>query len=297
MCRSIISGLLWLLFLVLMALPSSAFSEQSNNVQVESDVMYGEADGQRLLLDVYRPAESKKVLPAIVLVHGGGWSGGDKRDFHDVAMTLSESGYVCFSVNYRLVTNAGNKYPAQLDDVQRAVRWIRANADKYGVDPNHIGALGASAGGHLVSLLGTMDTRINSDPALARYSSRVTCVVDMFGPVDLTVRFPVLPGADIEGFVVNLIGKAHVIAPGAYRNASPLFHINKKTVPFLIFHGTADPFVPIVQSQRFYNELHKAHIEATFIEFDGEGHGFSRKENINRFFIETLAFFNRHLKG
>src|ERR1700757_2948651 len=235
MYPSIISGLLWLLFVTLITLSSPAFSELSNNVQVESDVVYGKAGGQRLLLDIYRPAGPKKVLPAIVLVHGGGWSGGDKRDFRDLAMSLSQSGYACFSINYRLVTKAGNKYPAQLDDVQRAVRWIRANASKYGVDPNHIGALGASGGGHLVSLLGTMDTRNNSDPALAQYSSRVTCVVDMFGPVDLTVRFPVLPKANVEGIVVRLIGKARARAPKSYRNASPLFHINKKTVPFLIF--------------------------------------------------------------
>lgn len=230
-------------------------------------------------------------------VRQGGWSGGDKRDFHDLAMSLAQYDHICFSVNYRLVTKAGNKYPAQLDDVQRAVRWIRANSSKYGVDPNHIGALGASARGHLVSLLGTMDTRINGDPALAQYSSRVTCVVDMFGPVDLTVCFPVLPGTDVEGFVVKLIGKARAKAARSYRNASPLFHINKKTVPFLIFHGTADPIVPIAQSQRFYKALRKAHIEATFIKFDGEGHGFSKAENIKRFVLETLTFFNRHLKS
>ena len=179
--------------------------------------------------------------------------------------------------------------------MQRAVRWIRAHAGQYGIDPNRIGALGASAGGHLVALLGTRDTRDNSDAALAGYSSRVNCVIDIFGPTDFTVDGPL--SNEARDILVNFIGKTREEAPEIYRDASPITHIDKKTVPFLIFHGTADPLVPIDQSQRFYDALRRANIEASFTKFEGEGHGFQKKENTNRFLAESLAFLNRHLKA
>jgi acetyl esterase/lipase len=268
---------------------------QLSAMQTEKDVVYGEVDGQELLLDVYRPGGAPKTRPAVVLVHGGGWSAGSKNDFGDLAAGLTRAGYVSFSVGYRLVTAARNKYPAQIDDVQRAVRWIRAHSERYGVDPKRIGALGASAGGHLVALLGTRDTRDNSDPELAAYSSRVNCVIDIFGPTDFTGPKAGL-SPDAHAIVLNFFGQSPEEAPALYRDASPITHIDQKTVPFLIFHGTADPLVPIDQSQRFYDALRTAKIEATFIPFEGEGHGFVKKENQDRFLQEGLAFLNRHLK-
>ncbi len=268
------------------------------DVQVEADVVYGEAGGQKLLLDIYRPpAPAARARPALLLVHGGGWRGGNKKDLRDAGMGFARQGYVCFSVSYRLVTDRGNRYPAQLDDVQRAVRWVRANAGKYGVDPERVGALGASAGGHLVALLGTCDTRDNTDPELARYSSRVRCVVDLFGPTDLTVPFPGKAGGfAVQRLVEDLIGKPPAEATALTREASPLFHINKKTVPFLILHGTADPIVPVDQSERFHLALQKAGIESTFLKFEGEGHGFQQKQNTEEFIRETVKFLARHLK-
>ncbi|MBV9864272.1 MAG: alpha/beta hydrolase [Abitibacteriaceae bacterium] len=287
--------LIWLcLLLVPVSLGALRGSAQQNGAQVENDVSYGEAGGQKLLLDVYRPGGEAKTRPAVILVHGGGWSGGDKRDFEPYGRALARQGYVAFSVNYRLATKEGNKYPAQIDDVQRAVRWIRAHADTYGVDPNHIGALGASAGGHLVALLGTRDTRDNSDPALAKYSSRVQCVVDMFGPTDFTVQGPLSEQA--MAILYNFIGKTPQEAPAVYREASPITYVDKNSAPFAIFHGTADPLVPIGQSQRLYDALQKAGVESSFTKFEGEGHGFQRPETNRQFALEALTFFNRHLK-
>jgi acetyl esterase/lipase len=287
--------LLWLLLLPLAALSLRAVPQQ-DGVRTETDVAYGEAGGQKLLLDVYQPEGPQKTRPVVILVHGGGWVGGDKKDFRPFAVPIAKAGYVVFSVNYRLVTPGANKWPAQLDDVQRAVRWIRANAAKYGIDPHRVGALGASAGGHLVALLGTRDTRDNSDTALAKQSSRVTCVVDLFGPTDFTrAQSPAVSGVAV-GLVANLIGKTPEQAPELYRDASPIAFIDRKTVPFLIFHGTVDPLVPLDQSQRMYDALKTAGIEAKFVKVEGEGHGFVKKENQEQFSREAMQFLNDHLK-
>jgi acetyl esterase/lipase len=250
-----------------------------------------------VLLDAYRPEAKpagQALLPAVVFVHGGGWAGGNKSDFGDLAMGLARAGYVSFSVGYRLVTREGNKHPAQLDDVQRAVRWIRAHAGQYGVDPNRIGAVGASAGGHLVALLGTRDTRDNSEASLSAYSSRVSCVIDIFGPTDFTV--PGTLSNEARSIVSNFLGKTREEALELYREASPIAHIDRNTVPFLIFHGTDDPLVPPDQWQRFHDALRRAGIESKVISFEGEGHGFQKKESNDRFILESLAFLNRHLK-
>lgn len=151
---------------------------------VESNVTYG----PHLKLDVYRPSNpGTQARPAVILVHGGAWSGLDKSTMKGMASFLAREGFVAFSVDYRLYDGKDkNRWPAQLDDAQRAVRWVRANAAKYGVDPNEIGAFGHSAGAQIVALLGMDDTRDNSDSALAGYSSKVQAVVDVSGPSDFT---------------------------------------------------------------------------------------------------------------
>ena len=182
--------------------------------------------------------------------------------------------------------------------MQRAVRWVRANAGKYGVDPQRIGALGASAGGHLVAYLGTTETRDNSDAALASYSSRVACVVDMFGPTDLTDDFApkVKDGAQVNALIRKFLGVPPAELPAAEKDASPLFLVNAKSAPFLIFHGKLDGLVPPDQSERLHAALRNAAIESKLILFDDEGHGFGKKPNEERFFVETVDFFKRHLR-
>ena len=270
----------------------------AQETQVDRDVVYGEAGGEQLKLDVYRKANQNGVLPAIIAVHGGGWVGGDKREFADVCQGLTDAGFVAFSVNYRLVKENSNKWPAQLDDVQRAVRWIRANADKYKIDPTRIGAVGASAGGHLAALLGTRETRDNTDPALANYSSRVTCVIDLFGPTDLTLTPEEANISPIGmALVQGLIGKTPQEAPEAYKDASPVKFVDKKTVPMLIVHGTVDPLVPIDQSQRLYDRLKQEGIEVQFIKLEGEGHGIVKPENIQRLMASAGLFLTLHLQA
>jgi acetyl esterase/lipase len=166
----------------------------------EHGVVYGTVEDEPLLLDVFRPPVRAAARPAVVLVHGGGMWTGSRADMAHPAQQLAQAGYVAFTVDYRLVILASgrHRWPAQLDDVQHAVRWVRANAARYGVDSRRVGAYGWSAGGQLAALLGTRDTRDAASPLVA-YPSRVACVVDLAGDVDLAagveVEYAELPDA------------------------------------------------------------------------------------------------------
>jgi acetyl esterase/lipase len=276
-----------------------AFTAHAGSFTSENDVEYGKVNGKPLLLDVMRPVSRVvKPRPAIVFVHGGGWIIGDKRGMRAMAETAAREGFVCFNINYRLAFGAENNWPAALDDSQRAVRWVRANAARYGVDPERMGAVGGSAGGHLVTFLGTTDTLDNSDPALARYSSRTQCVVNLFGPTDLTddLSQKVEAGLASNDMVRQFLGGTPQQKPDAARAASPLWRVDAKSAPFLIFHGRLDTLVPPDHSERLYAALQKAGVESKLVMFENEGHGWKKKETQDRFAAETLAFLKKHLR-
>ena len=276
--------------LLLVVLCSSC---QTRKAVSERDVPFGTADGQTLLLDVCRPeAPAAKPRPAVIFVHGGGWAAGDKKDFFDAAKALAQQDYVAFSVNYRLVANGRNLWPAQLDDVQRAVRWVRAHADKYGVDPKRVGAFGHSAGGHLVACLATRETRDNSDPELAPYSSRVTCAVDASGPVDLVTA----DNPQTAGIIASLLGGPVAEHPDLARDASPILFVDAQTAPVLIVHGRIDNLVAVRHAEQFDAALRKAGVESKLLVFDGEGHGITNRFHAFRFITTTLGFLKGHLK-
>jgi acetyl esterase/lipase len=185
-----------------------------------------------------------------------------------------------------------NRWPAQLDDVQRVVRWIRANAAKYNVDPDHIGSWGHSAGAQLAALLGMEDTRDNSDASLAKFSSRVQAVVDVSGPTDFTTnRTP-----DDEAFLANFLGVDFDKGADVWRDASPAFHVSKSDAPFLIVHGTKDEDVPVAQAQELYDKLQAAGVQAKLVTVD-DVHTFRTPEARARLAFETLQFYKRYLGG
>jgi acetyl esterase/lipase len=270
--------------------PSDA-SPADANVSVHENVAYGAVSGHDLLLDVYEPAESSvHPRPAVLLIHGGGWTSFDKSTMRNMGKFLARSGFVAFSVDYRLLQGTDNRWPAQLDDVQRAVRWVRANAAKYGVDPDHIGAFGHSAGAQLAAILGMEDTRDNSDAALAKYSSRVQAVVDVSGPTDFTTT----RDADDESFLAYFFGADLATHPEVWRDASPVFHVSKNDAPFLILHGTQDTDVPIAQAQELYDKLQAAGVPVQLIKLD-DVHTFRTPEARARLVFEALQFFQRYL--
>ena len=254
---------------------------------VEENVTY--APG--LKLDIYKPADSGAgARPAVILIHGGGWTSFDKSTMKGMGGFLARSGFVAFAVDYRLFQGADTRWPAQLDDVQRSVRWVRANAGKYGVNPEEIGAFGHSAGAQLAALLGMEETRDNSDAALAKFSSKVQAVVDVSGPTDFTTE------KDPEGvaFFANFLGVDYAKHPEVWQQASPAFHVAKDNAPFLILHGTRDEMVPIAQAGELYDKLKAAGVPASFIKVD-DAHTFQSPENRHRLAAETMEFFNRYL--
>jgi acetyl esterase/lipase len=268
----------------------------SHHSPEELDVTYGDANGRPLKLDIYRPAGPSKTRPGVFLIHGGGWVEGDKESQRELAVEMTRAGFVAIAVGYRLAKDDASRHPAQVDDVRRAVQWVRANADYVGVDPDRLGAFGHSAGGHLAAILGTTDAQGTGDPDLEAYSSRVRCVVDVCGPADFTDEASPPVGPAIAWMVPNLFGKTRLEAPEAYRDASPVRHVDRDSAPTLILHGTADDIVPLDQSRKLRDALARAGVEVKLVEVEGEGHLFLRPESRERMIRETLAFLRHHLQ-
>ena len=269
---------------------------ERDGVVVERDVQYGTAGDRALKLDVIRPKEASAApRPAIVWIHGGGWRGGDKSSGARRLAAFAASGnYVCFSVGYRLSGEA--TWPAQIHDCKAAIRWIKANASKHGVDPKRVGVWGSSAGGHLVSLLGTSGGVKDLEGAngSSDASSTVACVVDYCGPSDFVAFAEQSPGAGtarsaISGLFGGTVKEKHAEAVAA----SPVTHVTKDDPPFLIVHGTKDPLVPLAQAEGLHAALQKAGCDVTFIKMDGGGHGIGGEAITRR----VATFFDIHLLG
>jgi acetyl esterase/lipase len=217
-----------------------------------------------------------------VFFHGGGLIMGRPLDDAEAARWLAERGFVSFMAGYRLYdpVSGANMWPTQLDDAQRAIRWIRAHADEFDVDPERVCALGYSAGGYLVGLLGTHETRDDSDPALAGISSRPDCVFMGAGDGDLAVPYPEIeqPGLPIElsgltvgDLMASWLGGTIDEVPEVWEAASPAHNIDANTPPFLVIHGTDDEFTPVEMSRDFVAAMREAGRDVEYLELPG-GH-------------------------
>jgi acetyl esterase/lipase len=265
---------------------------------IARDVTYGIADGVALKMDIYYPKMAEGAVPAILYVHGGGWTKGDKRAGAGSAEIpeLVSRGYLVAAINYRLAPQY--KFPAQIEDVKCAVRFLRANAATYGIDPDHIGTWGGSAGGHLVALLGVTDAAAGFDGngGYADQSSRVQAVVDMFGPTDLTAMFQGA-GPRLMEQVFGTTDKNSDIV----KRASPVTWVSSDDPPFLILHGEKDTLVPPSQSKILYERLIAAGVPATLTIVENAGHGFAPAGGTidpSRIEITGLVadFFDQYLK-
>lgn len=270
-------------------------------VVVEKDVEYGKGGDVPLKLDIYRPEKAaEKPVPALIHIHGGGWRGGDKKDGGPFLAWFVQKGYVVFNINYRLSGVA--PFPAAVEDCKCAVRWVRANAAKYGVNPDKIGAFGSSAGGHLSLMVGLADEKagLEGKGGNEGVSSRVQAVVDWFGPADLTVGDDKFENGR-GGAVARFLGGEMKGREELYKQASPVTHITGDDPPVLVIHGDRDAVVPYSQSEELFEKLGQGKVESLLIHVENAGHGFrpvggTVKPSVDEINQATLDWFEKHLK-
>ena len=264
------------------------------------DVVFGTGGDRALRLNIIRPKNPPAVpMPVVVWVHGGAWRAGSKEGRRTIA--LARRGFFTVSIEYRLSQEA--KFPAQIEDCKCAIRWLRAHAKQYNIDPQRIGVWGASAGGHLVALLGTSGgvEELEGNGGWADQSSRVQAVCDFFGPTDFTRMNE--GGSSMDHDAPNspesqLIGGPVQQRKEACRKANPITYVTPDDPPFLIVHGEDDRTVPINQSELLYEALKKAGVDVTFVRVKRGGHGFRGNTDPSPQRIEQLVieFFEKHLK-
>ncbi len=262
-------------------------------VEVRQDIEYAKHNGISLKLDLYLPQEIKGDVPVIVFVHGGGWKNGSK-DSGKRGAWMVPHGFAIASISYRL-TDVG-QWPDQINDCYAAVRWVRKNAKKYGLNGERIGCWGTSAGAHLTALMGT-----RTFTGRERVSSRVQATADWFGPSELLSMPPNNVGngrteedvAKSNGAI--LLGATVKDVPQLAKDASALDNVSGDDSPFLIMHGTADPGVPLSQSEKLHAALTAVGVPSIFVKLKGAKHGgpeFITPES-NKIFLD---FFAEHLK-
>lgn len=308
--RPSLFGVRWIAVLASIAIPWTAGGlcrgeapppRVPDSIEAHWDVPYAETDHPRQRLDLLLPKarSADKPLPVIVAVHGGAWMGGDKRSGIGFLVPLVASGkYAGASIGYRLSQDA--IWPAQIHDCKAALRWLRGNARRYDLDPDRIGVIGFSAGGHLVAMLGTAGDVRELEGDLGKFtdqSSRVACVVDFFGPTNfLTIGdYP----SQIKHYADDapealLLGSAIKADEAKARQASPITFVTPDDAPFLIVHGTEDPLVPLPQSEEFRDALRKAGVPVALITVQDGSHGGFRNPVIER---QVRDFFAAHLLG
>ena len=261
-------------------------------VRIEKAISYLPADRVEKA-DLYLPEkfEDGKKYPGVLIIHGGGWTGG-KRDAAreiNIGTTLASHGYVCMSIDYLLHAPKSDKlcWPQNLHDCKTAVRWMRANQERLHLDTAHIGVIGGSAGGHLACMVGVTGSSDGLDPSgpYSEQSCAVSCVVDMYGP------------ADLENWKdISALRQNRQQAPELYKAFSVLTYLNKNDPPFLILHGTADTTVPLSQSETLAAALKQHGIQHHLEIIEGAPHTFHLQPKQKDLRPLVLAFFDQHLK-
>ena len=281
------------------ALPVPAGIEVIRNVEI------GNGGGRRLHVEIVRPKlPGPTPMPAVLWIHGGGWQEGSHKA--DGAWRHAIRGYFTASIEYRLSGEA--QWPAQIEDCKLAVRWLRANAAQYHVDPERIGVMGISAGGHLAAFLGLDDAPAANETAagFAGVSSRVQCVVDFSGPTDFTQGSAGLLGKfppDDAPILVKLFGRTFRERPEIWKQASPIAHVHTGVPPFLIIQGEKDTLVPMAHAERLGEALRRIAQPVELIRVKNADHVFravSAKQpmepDANQLAGQVDTFLDRYLK-
>jgi acetyl esterase/lipase len=228
-------------------------------VSLDRNIRYGQAGGVDLLMDAYLPS-GPGPFAAVLVIHGGSWNSGDKADMAVPSEGFADAGFAAFAVDYRLAPSS--TYPAQLADLQTAVRFVRANAARYRVDPARVGAFGVSAGGHLASLLATVGQGATDTGA------RIAAAMSWSGPEDLV---SIVGGARGFGLLDSFIGCSLAACPERWREASPVTHVDRSDAPLLLANST-DELVPLTQAEEMARALRRHGVPAELIEVPGTAH-------------------------
>ena len=261
-------------------------------VIIENDVEYSNPDNQHLQLDLARP-EGNGPFPAVLCIHGGGFRAGTRQGYTGLIKKLAERGYVAATVTYRLAPKY--QFPAAVYDVKAAVRWLRANAKKYHIDPNRIGVTGGSAGGHLAQFLGvTADVKeFEGDGGNEGQSSKVACVVNFYGPSDFTHSY----GKSVDAAEVLPLFLGGNLEQARQRHivSSPLYWVTPNAAPTLFVHGTKDNYVAFEQAIWIVDRMMAAGVEVEFLPIQDAGHGF-KGADAEKADAAMFAYFDKQLK-
>ena len=278
------------------ALNVAAFAADLNipeNVLFERGIEYANPNNQHLQLNIAKPKHSDAPLPCVLCIHGGGFRAGNREGYNPLLIKFAERGYVAASVSYRLAPKY--QFPAAVFDVKAAVRWLKANARNYHIDPDRIGVTGDSAGGHLAQFLGvTAEVKqFEGDEGHLDQSGRVACVVNRYGPSDFTKSYgksvdaaEVLPlwlGGNLETARQN-----HILS-------SPLNWVTPSAAPTLILHGTEDKYVAYEQGVWMRDRLQACGVEVEMLTLEGAGHGF-KGADAEKAEAAMFVFFENQLK-
>lgn len=291
-----------IIFLLAPLLMAATPRPAPEGVTIERDVTYLAPD-RKEKLDLYQPEkrDSKNPSPAVVIIHGGGWVGGDKaaeREFI-TGTTLAKAGYVCVSIEYW--KGSTDRWPTNLQDCKNAVRWLRVNATRLHIDPDRIGVIGGSAGGHLALMVAYTagHNELDPKPLFPGISDRVSACVDMYGITNLATRQGTDPNGTPDGKVsdsTQLFPETLTTAPVKWKQASPMSYVQRDCPPTLILHGTHDTTVDRDQSLELEKALKAAGAISQLIMAEGANHAWPLKTGKFDYTGEVVAFFDKHVK-
>lgn len=261
-----------------------------DRVDIEEGVVFGTGGGRELRGDVFRPAQADGPVPGVLLLHGGGWRGGDRTQLRGYGILLGRAGYVCVAAEYRLIPES--PWPAQIHDVKAAIRWMRANADELGIDPDRIAVEGNSAGAHLALLAaGTPDmAELEGEGGHEGVPTDVAAVIGVYAPT-------LFSHAEARRGSVTLMALTEAADEGSASLASPLTHVTSAFPPTLLIHGTGDELVPVHASLVMYEALAEAGVPTELHLYAEQPHAFDAIPEFGRqCAAEMLLFLDRYVR-
>jgi len=281
------------LFFSLTPAPASAQVKVPESVQWEPGIEYANPDGEHLQLNLARPKTGEGPFPTVLCIHGGGFRAGKRESYDGLCIKLAERGYVAATMTYRLAPK--HQFPAAVHDTKAAVRWLRANAEKYKINPAKLGTTGGSAGGHLAQFLAVTANvpQFEGTGGNPDQSSAVTCVVNVYGPSDFTQSYG--KSVDAAEVLPLWLGGNLETAKVKHIHASPLYWVTPNAAPTLCIHGTDDKYVAHEQAVWMVDKLRAAAVEAELLTLEGAGHGF-KGADAEKAELALFDYFEKHLK-